>query len=445
MSIRDAVSVIFAHGNEIFMIKRQEYLKAFPGYHAFPGGKVDRDEANTPLAHPLFQNHEPERMHALCREVDEELAFDLKAAVTNGDVLGLSELCTVTTPAFHRHRFRTSFYKVTLKEKPKFQVDEAEAFESDWYSPAALMAQFRDGRLLVVPPVRMMLEGLAEDITRTFIPNADFQYDPATEVPGYEVLGGLWQYLVPSDTFPPANTTNAFIFGHILMDPSPSSEQELEKLINSIAQFPIKEVFISHSHPDHSAYANVLAQRLNVPISCSQDTAQRIKNREPQFFEGLELKHYNDGDVLTQWNGTEVIAIAVPGHDEGQLAPMPRTGQWCLVSDLFQGVGTVVIARPEGHMGRYFATLEKVIALAPKVVIPSHGMASGGTRRLEETLAHRKKREAAIFELAQKGIAHNEMLKEIYGELHPVLRPLAMENIRGHIQKLQEDGKLARA
>jgi len=49
--------------------------------------------------------------------------------------------------------------------------------------------------------------------------------------------------------------------------------------------------------------------------------------------------------------------------DEGQLALMPENRAWCIVSDLYQGVGTVVIAAPEGNMRKYFASLRKVIDL----------------------------------------------------------------------------------
>jgi len=56
--------------------------------------------------------------------------------------------------------------------------------------------------------------------------------------------------------------------------------------------------------------------------------------------------------------------------DEGQLALMPDNRAWCIVSDLIQGVGTVVIAAPEGNMKKYFESLERVIALDPAASPP---------------------------------------------------------------------------
>ena len=60
---------------------------------------------------------------------------------------------------------------------------------------------------------------------------------------------------------------------------------------------------------------------------------------------------------------------------------------------------TVVISEPEGDMTTYFQTLEKVIALQPSVIIPSHGIPMGGTYRIEATL----QRLASIFTTAKDG------------------------------------------
>ena len=41
----ESVTVIFMHEQQVFAVQRQPYLLAFPGYHAFPGGKIDPDES----------------------------------------------------------------------------------------------------------------------------------------------------------------------------------------------------------------------------------------------------------------------------------------------------------------------------------------------------------------------------------------------------------------
>src|SRR3546814_7226144 len=70
------------------------------------------------------------------------------------------------------------------------------------------------------------------------------------------------------------------------------------------------------------------------------------------YFQGLAVHHYREGDVICRWLGRPVKVYEVPGHDEGQLALMPDDLAWCIVGDLIQGIGTVVIAKIGRASGR---------------------------------------------------------------------------------------------
>ena len=79
--LRESVSAIFRsrETGKIFTIKRQNYLSVFPGYTAFPGGKVDPEDTQlsaksgdvAPFA--LSGTH----WQALSREMEEEIGFSL--------------------------------------------------------------------------------------------------------------------------------------------------------------------------------------------------------------------------------------------------------------------------------------------------------------------------------------------------------------------------------
>ena len=83
--IREAVSGIFTFGKEVFITHRQNYLRAFPGYHAFPGGKVDKedslegnqDEQKLFSEDVLLKKFPLRFMRALNREMKEELGIDI--------------------------------------------------------------------------------------------------------------------------------------------------------------------------------------------------------------------------------------------------------------------------------------------------------------------------------------------------------------------------------
>ncbi len=94
-------------------------------------------------------------------------------------------------------------------------------------------------------------------------------------------------------------------------------------------------------------------------------------------------------------------------------------------------------------MRKYFATLERIIALQPKAIYPSHGLALGGTHYLEQALDHRRMREAHVLRLFQAGRSMQEMLAEIYKDVDPRLLPLAQINIESHLAKLKQDGVIA--
>ena len=47
----NSVSVLFIFEEKILTVQRQSYLKAFPGYLAFPGGRIDKDESSKPFSY----------------------------------------------------------------------------------------------------------------------------------------------------------------------------------------------------------------------------------------------------------------------------------------------------------------------------------------------------------------------------------------------------------
>jgi len=447
-AVRDAVTAVLVHDGEVFLCRRQPQLPAFGGYYAFPGGKVDVSDTDQPTGQPLLDAHPPRNMRALSRELTEETGFDLLAACARGEVVSVDCLGEITTPAFVPTRFRTWFFKISLKARPALQMNSDEAMDSVWESARALCQRYDRGQLLAAPPTLAALDALARDPQCKAVDLARMrhEYDPESQVPSVEPLRGLRMLMVRSNTLPPAQHTNAFLLGDthkLLVDPSPHNRAELEKLLRTLEPPGVHEVLLTHHHPDHREYADEIARHFRVPLGMSADTQARIRRKSgAAFFDGLDVKTYREGDELTRWLGEPVRALEVPGHDEGQLALMPDSRAWCIVGDLIQGIGTVVISPPEGDMRKYFNSMKKVIALDPAVVIPSHGAALGTTYRIREALKHREQRETQIFSLHGAGRSEDQILAEVYQGTPPVLLPLARVNIRSHLTKLREEGRI---
>ena len=446
--IADAVTVMLLHGEDLFLAQRHPAIPAFSGYYAFPGGKVDKEDLDDLIEDVLFKDQQPRLMRALARELQEELGFDLFAACAAKQVERIVCLGEVTTPPFIPTRFRTGFYKVVQREKPPFTLDTRESVTGEWAAVREWRRRFESGRLLIAPPTRIAIEVLDADPGVETFPALDIDFRPDI-IPWVEPLGGLKILLVRSNTLPPAMHTNVFWFGgagapRVLVDPAPADAAELERLYRRLDEFGVDLVFLTHHHPDHREHADEIARRYQVPLGMSADTQARIRAKAgDRFFEGIEVRVFADGDELTRWQGEPVRVVAVPGHDEGQLAPMAASGAWCIVGDLIQGIGTVVIAPPEGNMRKYFDSLRKVIALDPGVIIPSHGPALGGTHFLKQALAHRELREREIGDRHKAGLTEDQILGEVYQGVDPRLLPFARLNIRSHLEKLREDGAIA--
>src|SRR3546814_5548934 len=100
----------------------------------------------------------------------------------------------------------------------------------------------------------------------------------------------------------------------------------MDRLCSLVDRFGIHEVFLTHHHPDHHERAPDIARRLGVPIGMSEDTQQRLfAKKGMDYFQGLAVHHYREGDVICRWLGRPVKVYEVPGHDEGQLADRTST------------------------------------------------------------------------------------------------------------------------
>lgn len=440
--MKESVSALFSSKEFLYFIKRQNYLSVFPGYHATPGGKVDKEDSDDDLGLDIFPKTIPAKIHqALIREVKEELNFDLLLAIKNGLVQSIDDLGIAITPEFNPYRFKNYYIKITLNEIIQFDLDCNESEYGEWVRPSDLLHRFQRAEVLAVPPLVMLLKAFDLNPHHHKALSLTLPHNPETEVPMIESLFGVRQFLPLSNTFPPANRTNCFIIGDetavkVLIDPSPKNENEYQKLIKSLDKIGFEQILLTHHHPDHYEYSRDLAKLYNVPMLMSDYTYKAIGH---DYFKGINILIIKEGDVITKSLDQNVVAYEVPGHDEGQIALAPSSMNWFLVGDLIQTIGTVVIGAPEGDMNKYFKSLSRVIDLNPKFIIPSHGIILGGTNKLTETLQHRIDREIQIKSLLNSGKSKEEILKVVYADLKPDLIPYAIKTIEAHLVKILKE------
>ena len=95
-----------------------------------------------------------------------------------------------------------------------------------------------------------------------------------------------------------------------------------------------------------------------------------------------------------------------------------------------------------GDLAQYLASLERLLTLQPRVLLPAHGpRIDDPTAVLNGYLEHRRMRERQVMDALRAGHRTVHSIAEsIYDGLEPALLPAARENVRAHLEKLKRDG-----
>ena len=150
-----------------------------------------------------------------------------------------------------------------------------------------------------------------------------------------------------------------------------------------------------------------------------------------------------DGDVVRA--GDESLqALHTPGHSPDHLAFWHEPSGTIFTGDLVvQGSSVMIHWSRGGDLGQYLASLERLLALAPRRLLPAHGPAIDDPRTiLTGYLEHRRQRERQVLAALRAGHASVQAIAEsIYDGLAPALMPAARENVRAHLEKLKTEGR----
>jgi glyoxylase-like metal-dependent hydrolase (beta-lactamase superfamily II) len=174
----------------------------------------------------------------------------------------------------------------------------------------------------------------------------------------------------------------------VVVDPGPDDAVHLDAVVAAVDGARVPRILLTHGHPDHSAGARALAARLHASVA-ALDPAHRLGD------EGLA-----DGDLVAI-GGLELVVVATPGHTGDSLSfHLPADGA-LLTGDTVLGRGSTVVAHPDGRLGDYLSSLERLRRLAESTeaghVLPGHGPAlARPVDAVTAYLAHREERLAQV-------------------------------------------------
>jgi glyoxylase-like metal-dependent hydrolase (beta-lactamase superfamily II) len=219
-----------------------------------------------------------------------------------------------------------------------------------------------------------------------------------------------------------------------VVDPGPEILEHLDALAEAAGRVAV--VLLTHGHLDHSEAARTFADRMGCGVR-ALDPGQRYGDQ------GL-----SDGDVV-EVDGLEVRVVGTPGHSSDSLSFVLPQERAVLTGDTVLGRGTTVVAHPDGRLGAYLGSLERLHALASArevtAVWPGHGpVIDDALAVLDFYLAHRRERleqvREALRELA--GAAGPDparaVVERVYADVDPVLWGAAELSVRAQLAYLRE-------
>ncbi len=217
----------------------------------------------------------------------------------------------------------------------------------------------------------------------------------------------------------------------VVVDPGPEAVEHLDAVAAAAGEVGV--VLLTHGHADHSEAARSFAQRMRCGVR-ALDPQHRLGS------EGL-----GDGDVV-EVDGLEVRVVATPGHTFDSLSFVLPAERAVLTGDTVLGRGTTVVAHPDGRLGAYLDSLQRLHALAEaqevEVVWPGHGPAiADALAVLDRYLAHRAERLDQVREALrdldpQREDLARAVVEKVYVDVDPVLWGAAELSVRAQIAYL---------
>ena len=236
-----------------------------------------------------------------------------------------------------------------------------------------------------------------------------------------------------------------------IVDPGPDDPAHIAALLDAVRGETVTHIFVTHTHRDHSpgvpavkaaTGALVLAEGPHRPSRLlNVGEAPRMEgSNDTDFKPDRALK---DGETVSG-SGWTMEAVTTPGHTKNHMAFAFKEKNVLFSGDHVMAWSTPVVAPPDGSMGDYMASLDKLRDRSEQIYFPGHGGAvSNAPRFVAAYILHRKAREAAIVRQLEKGESDiPALVGTIYASLDPRLTRAAGMSVLAHLEDLVARGTI---
>ena len=231
--------------------------------------------------------------------------------------------------------------------------------------------------------------------------------------------------------------TNTYLVGKeevTVIDPGPAMQEHIDVI--TAAAPNIKQILVTHTHPDHSPGVRLLKENLDIPAYGMLTNSS--KNQDQTFSPERIL---DDGEVF-QEEEFSIEVVHTPGHASNHLCFILKEEKLIFTGDHIMNGSTVVIGPPDGNMKQYIQSLEKLKDYDIEKIAPGHGELLENPHEVADWIInHRLEREKKVFQAlreASKGTP-DSLVEKVYDDVDSSLFPIAKASLLAHLIKLEED------
>lgn len=279
-----------------------------------------------------------------------------------------------------------------------------------------------------------------------FVRDFDFDYGACTS------LSPLIDRVVANNPGPFTFTgTGVYIVGHdnvAVIDPGPQTDSHIQALRKALDGRKVTHVLVTHHHIDHSPLAAPLAAEHGCKVYGYGQQMRTPEGGEIRLEAGDDLSFKPDVEIrdgyVVEGDGWTIEAIHTPGHTSNHMCYALREENTLFSGDHIMGWSTSVVSPPDGHMGDYLESLERVKARHFDKIWPTHGPAIDDVDAFVQAyIDHRHTREAQIMSCLQDGKSEiMDMVSCMYADIDKRLHPAAAHSVLAHLIYMCETGRV---
>ncbi len=280
-----------------------------------------------------------------------------------------------------------------------------------------------------------------------FVRDFDFDYG------GPDQVSPLIRRVVAPNPGPFTFTgTGTYIVGRgevAVIDPGPPEDlapTHLPALLEALAGERVSHILVTHSHLDHSPLAAALQERTGAPVlgrAAAEPHTELSSTEEGGVSAFRPDRELADGDLLAG-PGWTLRTLATPGHASNHLCFALEEEKALLSGDHVMGWSTTVVSPPDGDMGDYLHSLDRVIDEGFATLWPAHGPpVREPAPFLAAYRAHRLDREEQILHALGAGPARiPDLVPRLYADVDQRLWPAAAQSIWAHLIHCARTGRV---